>query len=281
MRILLLACHRSFMARDALQRQVLFCRTKSFSLRNSCAFHGRFKGIVNWGLSPDGTADLQFAGYLCIAGKNHFHEVVYMDINYHDFPKDIINELSSAGYIKPGDIPNIELYMDQVTKFMDTHLSQNKRYPEDKILTKTMINNYTKNDLLPPPQKKRYTREHVLLLILIYYLKSFLSISDIKTLLDPLIEKYYGSDTDKDFSYIYNSVFELEPEMLKRCQNELLKSYELSSQTFPDAPEDEREYLQQFCLLCLLSFDVYIKKQIIEQTIDNIRKSTETDKKKK
>ena len=80
------------------------------------------------------------------------------------------------------ELPNFDLYMDQVTTFMDEHLSDVKRYEDDKILTKTMINNYTKNDLLPPPVKKKYSKEHIYVLTFIYYLKNILSISDIQKL---------------------------------------------------------------------------------------------------
>ena len=65
---------------------------------------------------------------------------------------DIISKLN---IIDDADIPAIDLYMDQVTTFMDKHLKNNKRFADDKILTKTMINNYAKNDLLPAPVKKR------------------------------------------------------------------------------------------------------------------------------
>ena len=68
----------------------------------------------------------------------------------------------SADYVHPSIIPDIDLYMDQVTTFMDEHLSFSKRYDEDKILTKTMINNYAKNQLLPPPEKKKYSKDHIL-----------------------------------------------------------------------------------------------------------------------
>ena len=88
----------------------------------------------------------------------------------------ILASVSRIDYIKPDDIPNIELYMDQVTTFMEEQLASTKRYDEDKILTKTMINNYAKNKLLPPPEKKRYSREHILMLIFIYYFKNILSI---------------------------------------------------------------------------------------------------------
>ena len=95
-----------------------------------------------------------------------------MEINTNDILNSILESLDHVDYIRPEEIPNIDLYMDQVTTFMDEHFSSTKRYSEDKILTKTMINNYTKNNLLPPSVKKKYSREHMLLLILIYYLKT-------------------------------------------------------------------------------------------------------------
>ena len=72
-----------------------------------------------------------------------------MTINTQDMIGSILESISRIDYIKPEDIPNINLYMDQVTTFMEEQLASSKRYPEDKILTKTMINNYAKNNLLP------------------------------------------------------------------------------------------------------------------------------------
>ena len=86
--------------------------------------------------------------------------------------RTLLENIKKISYIKPNEIPNIDLYMDQVTTFMDQHLEKTKRYSEDKLLTKTMINNYTKNDLLPSPVKKKYSKDHMVLLIFIYYLKN-------------------------------------------------------------------------------------------------------------
>ena len=94
-----------------------------------------------------------------------------MKIDMTDLLNSITENLKRIDYIKPEEIPNIDLYMDQVTTFMDEHLAGTKRRDEDKILTKTMINNYSKNNLLPPSVKKKYSKDHVLLLIFIYYLK--------------------------------------------------------------------------------------------------------------
>ena len=107
----------------------------------------------------------------------------------------ILQSLEKVEYIKSEDIPNIDLYMDQVLTFMDRKLRSAVRpQTEDRILTKTMINNYAKNDLLPPPVKKKYSKEHVLLLIFIYYYKGIIPMNEIQTLLKPLTVRYFQND---------------------------------------------------------------------------------------
>ena len=194
-----------------------------------------------------------------------------MKINRKDMINSILESVSRIDYIKPEDLPNIDLYMDQVTTFMESQLASTKRYPEDKILTKTMINNYAKNDLLPSPEKKRYSKEHMLLLIFIYYFKNILSISDIQTLLGPITEKFFKSENDKNLTYIYNEVFSMEHSQIENLKKDLVKRYNAAESTFNDADEEDREFLKQFSFICLLSFDVYVKKMLIEHIIDEMR----------
>ena len=85
--------------------------------------------------------------------------------------KKKIRSMLHLDFILPEDLPNIDLYMDQVTTFMESELETCKRYPDDKILTRTMINNYAKNDLIPPPIKKRYSKDHLYELLFIFYFK--------------------------------------------------------------------------------------------------------------
>lgn len=205
-------------------------------------------------------------------------EVNPMTVDTSDMLKSIFDTFSGLDYIRPEDIPNIDLYMDQVTTFMEEHLKKTRRYPEDKILTKTMINNYAKNNLLPSPVKKRYSKEHLLVLIFIYYFKNILSINDIQTLLNPITDKYFKSQEKLDLTSIYEEVFSMEKEQIEVLKKELLKNYQTAQNTFTDAPEDEQDFLKLFSFICLLSFDVYMKKTIIEQMIDSLR---ENDPKKK
>ena len=194
-----------------------------------------------------------------------------------DFLAQLQEKLKSIDYVKTEDIPNIGLYMDQVTTFMDEQLEACKRYDDDKILTKTMINNYAKNNLLPAPEKKKYSKEHVLTLLFIYYFKNLLSISDIQALLNPITDSYFGNKDDFNMEDVYNEVFHLEEESGKLLKD-LGKKYFIAQHTFEQFPEEDRSFLQKFSFICLLSYDVYIKKMVIESMIDELHQ-TETSKK--
>ena len=197
-------------------------------------------------------------------------EVSLMENDVKEFLAALQKKLKSIDYIKTEDIPNIGLYMDQVTTFMDKQLEACKRHDEDKILTKTMINNYAKNNLLPAPEKKKYSKEHVLTLLFIYYFKNLLSISDIQTLLNPLTDHYFGNKDGFNMEDIYNEVFNLEQEESGKLLKDLGKKYSIAQQTFQDFPEEDQQFLQNFSFICLLSYDVYIKKMIIESVIDQL-----------
>lgn len=200
-----------------------------------------------------------------------------MTIDNNDLVNSILDSLSRINHIKSEDIPNINLYMDQLTTLMNSKLSLTTRYPgQDKVLTKTMINNYAKNDLLPPPIRKKYSKEHVFLLIFIYYYKGILSINDIQTLLGPITERYFGNDKNISLEDIYNEIFSMEEEEIESLKEDVKKKYDLTRETFADAKGKDAEFLKQFSFICMLSYDVYVKKMIIEKMIDGMREPKET-----
>lgn len=202
-----------------------------------------------------------------------------MEANVNELLKKIAETFENISYVKPSDIPNIDLYMDQVTTFMDNHLRDSLRNPDaDKIMTKTMINNYAKNDLLPPPVKKKYSKEHVIVLIFIYYFKSFLSISDIQTILNPITDKLFDNSSDLNIQDLYNEVIGLEASQVEEIKKDIYRQYDMSGEVFKDAPEEDREFLRTFAFICAMSFDLYLKKSLIEKIIDDINKD-KTDKK--
>lgn len=182
--------------------------------------------------------------------------------------EEVFKRYTDGSYIKASMLPDLDLYVDQITTFLTRHLAKTIRFEDDKIMTKTMINNYTKNHLLPPPDKKKYSRDHILLMIFIYYFKNFLPISDIKTILGPLTDKYFHKDADLNLEAIYTTLFSKEDTFVQEVLENVMKQFHMSADLFPDAPKADQASLRQFTFICILSLDIYLKKQLIEAILD-------------
>ncbi len=99
--------------------------------------------------------------------------------------KELTNLLHSKGLIDIKQIPNIDLYVDQLTSFIENNSFSNQK----NHLTKSMVNNYCKNKVIHSSDKKKYNKNHILLLTIIYNTKSIISISDIKKIFDTFSEE--------------------------------------------------------------------------------------------
>ncbi|NFN95394.1 DUF1836 domain-containing protein [Clostridium botulinum] len=125
--------------------------------------------------------------------------------------KDILNIMENLNLDKKinlEDIPELDLYMDQVIQLFENKLSVLKRKEEDKVLTKTMINNYAKAKLLMSIKNKKYSKEHLILMSLIYDLKGALSINDIKLTLDNIVKKYENNE-EYDLRALYKTYLDM------------------------------------------------------------------------
>lgn len=178
-------------------------------------------------------------------------------------------QIRSSSVIEIEDIPNIDLYMDQVTTFMDKGLAQYKRNEEDKILTKTMINNYTKAKIFPPPVKKKYSRSHLMLLIMIYHLKSILSIKDIGSLFQSALQETDREKQAQRIETIYAGFV-----TMQKITNTYLAD---AAEGKPDASfygkdtiiSCEDPVLRRILLVLALSIRANTEKQLAEHVLDS------------
>lgn len=168
---------------------------------------------------------------------------------------NILLEVENKSDLKADDIPSLDLYMDQIMTLFDVNLADNKRYPEDKLLTKTMINNYSKEGLLRPIKGKKYSKDHILQMILIYSLKNTISIQEIKKVLQP-----YHEETEK-IEPIYNQFLETKKELSSRLTKDLSQFIEDNQYDLNDF--DKRT--QTLLLICALSTQL---KSIAEKMLD-------------
>ncbi len=201
-------------------------------------------------------------------------------MDYSKYIKKILKDLETADSVYSKDIPNISLYMDQVTTFMDDSLGRMKRREDDKILTKTMINNYSKNHILPPPIKKKYTPDHMMMLIFIYYFKHVLSITDIQKLLTPIIDKL---ETDDNFSLdsFYDTLLNVQNEEFKFFKDHIDNTINIARNTFKDSDSDDTDILELFSIVHLLTLQATAQKYVIEKLIDQFFNKTPEKAKEK
>ncbi|MEX1376815.1 MAG: DUF1836 domain-containing protein [Eubacteriales bacterium] len=189
--------------------------------------------------------------------------------------KDIIDDVFSIELLDTSEIPRIDLYMEQVTSFFEDQLGEMRRKDDDKILTKTMVNNYTKYEVLPHPEKKKYGREHMIALTYIIMLKKVLSIQDIKAFFnlteskEPLLLEPQYNVFKQIMETTYQSTAELLEKELDMMDNTLLEN----------GLQDDRARLMTLigCLCCEAS----AFKLLAERLIDRYEKKQEEEKKQK
>ncbi|OBR90079.1 MULTISPECIES: DUF1836 domain-containing protein [Clostridium] len=183
---------------------------------------------------------------------------------------ELTNELGNFTQLKLESIPDIDLYMDQVTTFIEEKLGYLKRNKEDTAITKTMINNYTKAGILMPPKKKKYSKQHMILIILTYYLKQILSIGDIQSLFSSLAESIKeGEDHTKDLDKIYQDFLKIEKIQVESFVKDF-KSKITENDTFNcNGEELEQDENKLITVVVMLIVRANIEKKMAESIIDN------------
>lgn len=98
----------------------------------------------------------------------------------HQLLIDYASEVSKVSFPMWDDLPTFDLHMDQVLELVNEYLSVFK-LTDDPLITKSMVHNYVKLEMVPKPENKRYNRKHLAYLIAIIMLKNVISIPEIKT----------------------------------------------------------------------------------------------------
>ena len=166
--------------------------------------------------------------------------------------------VKDSAIIEYSQIPEIDLYMDQLTTFIEEKLKAGRRNAEDKILTKTMINNYTKDKILPPPDKKKYNKEQISLLILIYHLKTGMAISDISKLFESAKKSGMSVET------LYLAFESLNKSQLERLSGQIDGVIEETAHISPDCGSEKINVILSLIL------EANLKKRLAERLIDTL-----------
>lgn len=166
------------------------------------------------------------------------------------------------------ELPDIDLYMDQVISYVNKYLNIFSKTQEN-VITPSMINNYVKHGILPPPVGKKYGRMHLAYICVIFFLKQVLKMDEIRNIIRHQIK---CSNEFKAYTYFCQ---ELEDAFKNCCL--------LAKKTYGDTkmPVDETKYALKSCTISIANL-IYAQKVIeLQAEIDNADENAEKELKEK
>ena len=177
----------------------------------------------------------------------------------NDQMEQVLKEAISDADLSAGEIPRIDLYLDQILSLVSEKNEQGSERYRERVLTKTMINNYSKEGAILPMKGKKYNRHQILQILFIYSLKNTLSIGEIKRVFD-------GTNALEGFGESeFEALWEDYLSMKEHSRSETVKICEsLSGGLSLDLERDE-DYLR--LLLGIVSLSAYLKA-VAETMID-------------
>lgn len=186
----------------------------------------------------------------------------------------LLSNITEFNDIKLSDIPDIDLYMDQVTTLFDMKLKPLKRDENDKIMTKTMVNNYAKAKFFPPVKCKKYNKEQIILLKIIYNLKQSLSLLDIETILTPVLQSINnGEDKFPSVEDLYGTFLNIKELQLENFNEEFNKLRHIIKEQSEELKGKDIELKELILLIFTLITKANIEKRMAEKLIDNFLKN--------
>lgn len=189
-------------------------------------------------------------------------------MRYEEFLKIQIGELLEKGKISLADFPDMDIYMDQAANFMNKKLSLYKSSEKDQVITKTMIGNYVKHNMLPRPSGKKYTKDHMILLTAIYYLKGCFQMDEIESLMKPLIDNYNSEFDEKiDFENIYEGIMVLQENEAQELTAKIKKDIVGIKAHLKETGNSDDDMVELFTMIVSLSMKADMQKYLAHQLL--------------
>ena len=158
--------------------------------------------------------------------------------------------------------------MDQAETFMNKELGVYKKDEKDKVITKTMIGNYVKHNMLPRPKNKKYSKDHLIFLTLIYYLKGTFQMEDIEKIVKPLIDNYNSEFDEKiDFAGLYQGIISVQEKEREQMAQNTWQMIESCKYHLKETELSDDDMLELFMLIVNLSMKADAEKYLAHKLL--------------
>lgn len=187
----------------------------------------------------------------------------------------LVEDMNLGNHLSLEEIPDLNLYMDQVIQLFEKRYANSRRNDDEKVLTKTMINNYAKGKLFFPIKDKRYSKDHLILISMIYQMKGALSINDVKQTLARLNKKMI--DDDFDLQDLYNRYLQLDENNVKVFKENIQKHTNEVTNEVEKLNDKEGEYLEQLLMVTALTNMSNFYRRAAEKLVDEMDNNEEKE----
>jgi DNA-binding transcriptional MerR regulator len=190
-------------------------------------------------------------------------------MRYEEYSKKIIDDYLNGSQIGIEEYPDFELYVDQASTFMNQKLAAYKRNEKDQVITNTMIKNYTKHKMMPGSTNRKYSKEHLIFLSMIFYLKRNFQMDEIEKVMKPLIENF-NSDFDEkiDFLTIYQGILDCQKKERELFQGKIKSEIESIKNSLNRSDLSDDDMLEVFMLITSLSMKADAQRFVAEKLLD-------------
>lgn len=190
-------------------------------------------------------------------------------MRYEEFVNIQLGKLKKAGLVDPDSMPDIDLYIDQVETYFKNQTADIDSETVKRFLTKTMINNYAKHDMIPRPDGKKYTADHMMMIAMVGYLKGIFKMEEIEYLMKPLVDNYNSDfDDDIDPEIVYRTACETNADFAERMADDIDNNIVMIKKLFQNNELDDDERLEVFTLILSLAMRADMEKYIAARLME-------------
>ncbi len=203
-------------------------------------------------------------------------------MRYEEYIKTQFKKLEESALIHEDQIPDLDLYIDQAEMFFRTQFENLDLSRNRSVITKAMINNYTKNDLITRPEGKKYTKSHMLMIAMIIYLKGIFKIEEIELLMKPLVENHKSDFEDHiDPSLLYSTACSVNEDYVGKLAAQVDTDIEVISRKLEETDIADDQRMEIFILILSLAMKADAVKYVADRLLETYFVKPEKEKKEK
>ncbi len=203
-------------------------------------------------------------------------------MRYEEYLKNQKSKIKEFGLIDSASLPEIDLYIDQVSTFLKQKIDAVDETLSERYITKPMINNYAKKGLIARPDGKKYSSDHMLMILMVVYLRGIFKMEDISKIMKPLIENHNSEFEDTIHpADLYDTARSAAEKHITALLSDVDEDVEFIKRRLEDTDLADDDRMEIFTLILTLAMRADAEKYLASRLMNVFFKDPENEKEEK